>query len=113
MFISKVRIKGFRNFQDTKIEFHEGINVILGHNNAGKSNILHAIRLVLDGQCTRRLGIYDFNRYISLESLKKSAPTISISVTLKKSSIDEQADDLTTVRNWLTKLEDDYEAELT
>lgn len=113
MFISKVRIKGFRNFQDTKIEFHEGINVIIGHNNAGKSNILHAIRLVLDCQCTRRLGIYDFNRYISLESLKKNAPTISISVTLKKSSIDEQADDLTTVRNWLTKLEDDYEAELT
>ena len=48
MFISKVRIKGFRNFQDTKIEFHEGINVIIGHNNAGKSNILHAIRFEVD-----------------------------------------------------------------
>lgn len=37
MYISKIHIKGYRNFKDKTIEFHEGINVIIGPNNAGKS----------------------------------------------------------------------------
>ncbi len=113
MFISQICIKGFRNFHDTKIDFHEGINVIIGHNNAGKSNLLNAIRLILDVQCYKRMGIYDFNRNTTLNELQLNAPKITISAILKKSESDEQEDDLVTVRNWLTKLEDDYEAQLT
>lgn len=46
MYISNITIKGFRNFDNTTVDFHDGINVIIGHNNAGKTNILKALSLV-------------------------------------------------------------------
>lgn len=39
MYIKKITIKGFRNFDENIVEFHEGINVLIDHNNAGKSNL--------------------------------------------------------------------------
>ena len=48
MYISKIHIIGYRNFKDKTVEFHEGINVIIGPNNAGKSNLLRALDLVLN-----------------------------------------------------------------
>jgi predicted ATP-dependent endonuclease of OLD family len=39
MYIKNITIKGFRNFGENVVEFHEGINVLIGHNNAGKSVI--------------------------------------------------------------------------
>lgn len=48
MFIKKLTIKGFKSFADkTSIEFKKGINIILGPNGCGKSNIIDAIRWVL------------------------------------------------------------------
>lgn len=37
MYISKIIIDGFRGFKHSEIEFKEGLNVIIGHNNGGKS----------------------------------------------------------------------------
>lgn len=37
MYIKNIKIKGFRNFEENVVEFHEGINVLIGHNNAGKA----------------------------------------------------------------------------
>ncbi len=61
MYISKIHIKNFRNFKDNEILFNEGLNVIIGHNNAGKSNLLKALSLVINTQVSKRLGIHDFN----------------------------------------------------
>ena len=47
MYISEMEISGFRNFKEAKVPFHEGVNVVIGHNNTGKSNLLRAIALVL------------------------------------------------------------------
>ena len=44
MYISNIKIKNFRNFKDNDITFNEGVNVIIGHNNAGKSNLLRERR---------------------------------------------------------------------
>lgn len=62
MYISKVHIKGFRAFKDTTISFTEGMNVIIGHNNGGKSTIIDAMRLVLDIDKNRRLSVWDFTK---------------------------------------------------
>jgi AAA domain/AAA domain, putative AbiEii toxin, Type IV TA system len=44
MRLAKVRIKGFQSFEDSgEIEFGEGINLIIGQNNAGKSALLRAL----------------------------------------------------------------------
>lgn len=114
MYISKIKIKGFRNFKEKEILFNDGINVIIGHNNAGKSNILKAISLVIDTQSSKRLDIYDFNQNTSLEELKANPPTITINLFISQSdNEDTNSDDLVTVGNYLTRLETPYEALLT
>lgn len=112
MYISKIKIESFRNFKSQEIEFKEGVNVIIGHNNAGKSNLLRAISLILDSNRSRRLDVDDFHKNVTLEELKANPPKISIQLTISKGENEEQ-DDLTTIGNWLTKLDASYEAQLT
>ena len=45
MYIQSVKIQNFRQLEFIEEEFHPGINVIVGRNGVGKSNILEAIRL--------------------------------------------------------------------
>src|SRR5436190_1938239 len=47
MRINKVTIKNFRNLADLEIPLQPG-TVIVGENRVGKSNFIHALRLVLD-----------------------------------------------------------------
>ena len=117
MYISKINITNFRNFKKKEIEFTEGVNVIIGHNNAGKTNLLKALALVLDFQGTKRLSIDDFHKSNTslLRELQGNPPKITIEVTIKgKHDVtNPNNDDLVTVSNWLTKLETEYEALLT
>jgi len=48
MHISKIIIENFRNLNNFEIELNEGLNVILGKNNVGKSNLIAAIRIALN-----------------------------------------------------------------
>lgn len=112
MYISKIEIENFRNFKSKEIIFNEGVNVIIGHNNAGKTNLIKALSLVIDCQSSKRLEVDDFNKHTSLAELKLNPPKISIAVTINKGKF-EEPDDLVTIANWLTKLDSDYEALLT
>lgn len=47
MKISEVHIKGFRNFKDAKLNFNNH-TAIMGFNDIGKTNLIYAIRLLLD-----------------------------------------------------------------
>lgn len=64
MYISKVRIIGYRCFKDFKIEL-KPLTLVLGENNIGKSNLIEAIGLVLNKELfyfrKRSLNIEDFN----------------------------------------------------
>lgn len=114
MYISKVNIKGFRNFREKEIMFNDGINVIIGHNNAGKSNILKAISLVIDTQSSKRLIVHDFNKHTTIEELKANPPKVSINLTISQSKDEDlNSDDLVTVGNYLINLTSPYEALLT
>jgi predicted ATP-dependent endonuclease of OLD family len=75
---------------------------------------LRAIGLIIDNNARKTLEIDDFNKYITLEELKKGAPKIRISLTINSSKDEESgSDDLCMVADWLTKLEKDYQALLT
>lgn len=114
MYISEIKIQGFRNFKNSDVSFNDGINVIIGHNNAGKTNLLKALSLVIDTQCPKRLDVDDFNKNVKLEELKNAPPTVSISITISQSEDEElESDDLVTVSNWLTKIKPPYQAQLT
>ncbi|GAV40239.1 ATP-dependent nuclease [Streptomyces acidiscabies] len=58
MYLDQLHLKGFRSAADTTVCFQPGVTVIVGENNAGKSNVMDAIRLLtlpLDG---RGSGLY-------------------------------------------------------
>ncbi|MBY6236841.1 MULTISPECIES: ATP-dependent nuclease [Vibrio harveyi group] len=47
MKIDRVHLNGFRNFSDSSINFN-GNSLIMGANDVGKTNLIHAIRILLD-----------------------------------------------------------------
>lgn len=113
MYISNINISNYKNFRSNSIDFNNGINVIIGHNNAGKSNLLRALALIFNSNSKKNLSIDDFNKNIPVEELKENPPTIKITATLTQDDCEElMSDDLVTVSNWLTKLEEPYEAKL-
>ncbi|WP_242243348.1 ATP-dependent endonuclease [Bacillus cereus group sp. BfR-BA-01309] len=57
-FISKVRIKNFRNFKDETVELSHK-QIIIGENNVGKTNFLRALQIILDPQLS------DEDRYLN------------------------------------------------
>ncbi|MFE3081917.1 ATP-dependent endonuclease [Streptomyces albidoflavus] len=53
MYLDQLRLQGFRSAADTTVSFQPDVTVIVGENNAGKSNVMDAIRLLtppLDGK---------------------------------------------------------------
>jgi len=68
VYISKVSLRNYRNFSNSKFEFKKGINTIIGENGSGKTNLFRAIRLLLDDNLVRfsyRLNENDFNRKLA------------------------------------------------
>ncbi|WP_161952069.1 DNA double-strand break repair ATPase Rad50 [Thermoplasma sp. Kam2015] len=49
MIIDRIRLTNFLSHEDSEIYFDTGVNVIVGHNGAGKSSIVDAIRFALFG----------------------------------------------------------------
>jgi DNA replication and repair protein RecF len=53
MFIEKIRIHNFRNFVESQANFSPRLNVFLGENGQGKTNLLEALYLNLQGDTFR------------------------------------------------------------
>lgn len=77
MYFSKVRLQNFRNFEDQVVELSPRLNVFVGQNGQGKTNILEAIYLMLRGESFR---------FSSNENLIKHGQTASVlkSVLIQK-----------------------------
>ncbi|PGB02042.1 ATP-dependent nuclease [Bacillus toyonensis] len=115
MYISELTINNFRSFnKKTTLNFNDGINVIIGQNNAGKTTVIKALDILFNNSSSKRLNINDFNRSASISELKVCPPKIYISAKLKESeNEDEYSDELVTVATWLTTLNTPYEATIT
>lgn len=83
MYISKVIIKNFKSFREPfLLELNQGLNILVGNNETGKSTILEAIHLTLSGLSNGRYFKNDFSEYFFnyqsvqeyLESLNTSSP---------------------------------------
>lgn len=48
MYLSSLEAKSFRQFTSFQVEFSNGLNLLVGENNSGKSSVIDSIRLVLD-----------------------------------------------------------------
>lgn len=47
MYLKTLRIQGFRRFDDLSLNFKDGLNVVVGPNNAGKTAVVDALRVLL------------------------------------------------------------------
>lgn len=91
MYIEKVKIHNFKCYKDFEITLNEGLNIIVGDNEAGKSTILEAINLALTGIFNGRsiwneLSQYIFNKEVvddyiaSMNGTPKELPFVAIEI---------------------------------
>lgn len=102
MSIEKIVIKNFKRYKEPfTVHFNDGMNILVGDNEAGKSTILEAIHLALTGiyagrSINTQLSTYLFNvdavnDYLTTVNSDNHAvpPEIMIEVYLKKGSVPE------------------------
>lgn len=93
MKIKKLVLQNYKSFKDrTEIKFNEGLNILVGDNEAGKSTILEALHLCLSGFLNIKPLKQDFHQYLfnnetvdeyltNIKSVKTTPlPNISIEV---------------------------------
>lgn len=98
MYINKIHIQNFRNFNDFTMEFHKGLNVIIGANNSGKTGLLCAIKLL---RSPSDISTDDFNKnnllkYADLYVV--DAPTIMIEYNISHRISEDDTDDESIIR---------------
>lgn len=59
MYLGRVRAKGFKSLLDTDVALRPGVTVMVGENNAGKSNFIDVLRLLTDPLDDRRTRWWD------------------------------------------------------
>ena len=47
MFLKRFEVKNYRCIKDATIDFNEGVNILIGENNSGKTAVLDALRVCL------------------------------------------------------------------
>lgn len=68
--IAKLKLTNYKRFRQFEFTPNEGINIIIGDNEAGKSTILEAIDLVISGNARKAEGI-GIDRMINTESVEE------------------------------------------
>lgn len=65
MKIEKLVIQNYKSFKDrTVIEFKEGLNILVGNNEAGKSTVLEALHLCISGMLDGKYLRNDFHQFL-------------------------------------------------
>ena len=114
MYISEITLSNFRGFEQNTIFFQDGMNVLIGQNNSGKTSVIKALGLLFDSEKNKRLKVEDFFKSKELSNMKLAPPKITISAKLLESENEDiYSDDLALIGTWLTKLEKPYEAQIT
>lgn len=90
MYIKSAELKNFRNYKDQKIDFDEKVNIILGNNAQGKTNVIEAIYMSSMGKSFRTskdselISFGEENAYIKVEAVRNDIETkIEISLLSK------------------------------
>lgn len=93
MYIQKITLHNYRNFNDFTMKFRKGLNVIIGSNNSGKTGLLYAIRLL---SSSSTISVHDFNKNNLLEYATKyrdDAPRIEIEFEIRHEIFEDDTED--------------------
>ncbi|MCI1580604.1 MAG: AAA family ATPase [Clostridium beijerinckii] len=103
MYLSEIKIEGYRIFNKTAIiSLNKGLNLFVGENGCGKSSVIDAIRLLLNEDEYSRNGINDEEFYSSIDK-KVRAEKISIKGKFADLSEEKKIE-------YLTWLDEEYNA---
>lgn len=68
MYISRIRLRQFRSYENAEFYFDPGVNIITGPNGVGKTNLLEAVYLFKSGKSFRdnddKLAQYDMSEWL-------------------------------------------------
>ena len=64
MYLSRLHISKFRVFDDITLYFKNGINILIGENNSGKTAIIDALRICLG--CGKQTIIFMYKKAICM-----------------------------------------------
>lgn len=81
MYLSRISIENFRKYTNTTINFHKGLNALIGENDSGKSTIIDAIKIVLSTQSDDYIKISEDDFFT--DSSGHSATEFSICCTIE------------------------------
>jgi putative ATP-dependent endonuclease of the OLD family len=109
MYLKKMKLYHFRNFYNTIIDFQDGVNIIVGPNNSGKSNLLCAINM-MNSMSSLSGNIHDFNKNDIANNFikyKTEPPVIKITYYIEHTlSLDNFDDGILRVKNFIVYTDD-------
>ena len=62
--LKKIQIENYRVFEHFKLEFRDGLNVLVGDNDSGKTTVLEAVHLALTSRLRGRLIAHDLSPHL-------------------------------------------------
>ena len=65
MYISRLNLKNFRNYESIEVDFIPHVNFIMGDNGSGKTNVLEAISVLANIKSFRSISDYDMTKWKS------------------------------------------------
>ncbi|MEN9654579.1 MAG: replication and repair protein recF [Chlamydiota bacterium] len=84
MFLKHLYLRHFRNHKEAEWEFSSGLNLILGPNGRGKTNLLEAIYLISTGRSFRTAHLNELIEerapFLYIEAIIDNGPTIQLSL---------------------------------
>lgn len=96
MYLYELRIQGFRRFEDLRLRFKNGLNVIVGPNNAGKTAVVDALRVLLSASDEGSLRLTGLDLHVASDGTV--SPEATFTFTFRDLSTDQEADFMTALR---------------
>ena len=96
MYLYELRIQGFRRFADIQLRFKNGLNVIVGPNNAGKTAVVDALRVLLSASDEGNLRLTELDLHVAADGTRN--PEATFTFVFRGLSEDEEADFMTALR---------------
>lgn len=62
MLIEELSLHEFRNYAQLQLKFHPGLNILVGRNGSGKTNLLEAIHFLITGKTFKKLKQSELSR---------------------------------------------------
>jgi putative ATP-dependent endonuclease of OLD family len=65
MYLASLTVEGFRRLETIELRFRKGLNVLVGPNNAGKTAVVDALRVLLSTGDEGALRVTDYDQHVS------------------------------------------------